>query len=145
MADAMDSKSIVGNNVWVQVPPPAPKTNLIARLDYFYCKRMPFHHILGLPKIFNFWEKGVKVRKGQTFEKKLAKAQFTTQWQTRWTQNPLLATTCGFKSHHLHQTEYKGASCALSSCFGLGYIRLCMRPSSSHLKGRNLQPFCSVW
>lgn len=25
MADAMDSKSIVGDNVWVQVPPSAPK------------------------------------------------------------------------------------------------------------------------
>ena len=25
MADASDSKSDVGNNVWVQVPPPAPK------------------------------------------------------------------------------------------------------------------------
>ena len=28
------------------------------------------------------------------------------EWQTRWTQNPLLVTTCGFKSHHLHQTRY---------------------------------------
>lgn len=26
MADALDSKSSVGNNVWVQVPPSAPKT-----------------------------------------------------------------------------------------------------------------------
>ena len=26
MADAMDSKSIVGDNVWVQVPPSAPKS-----------------------------------------------------------------------------------------------------------------------
>ena len=25
MADAMDSKSIVGDNVWVQVPPSAPR------------------------------------------------------------------------------------------------------------------------
>ena len=25
------------------------------------------------------------------------------EWQTRWTQNPLLATTCGFKSHLRHQ------------------------------------------
>ena len=27
MADAMDSKSIVGDNVWVQVPPSAPSKN----------------------------------------------------------------------------------------------------------------------
>ena len=27
MADAMDSKSIVGDNVWVQVPPSAPNKN----------------------------------------------------------------------------------------------------------------------
>lgn len=26
-------------------------------------------------------------------------------WQTRWTQNPLLATVCGFNSHHQHQAE----------------------------------------
>ena len=49
------------------------------------------------------------------------------------------------ESLEVHQTEDKGASCALSSCLGLGYIRLCMRPSPSHSKGRNLQPFCSVW
>lgn len=24
------------------------------------------------------------------------------EWQTRWTQNPLLATACGFKSRHRH-------------------------------------------
>ena len=27
MADATDSKSVVGNNVWVQVPPPVPIKN----------------------------------------------------------------------------------------------------------------------
>lgn len=26
------------------------------------------------------------------------------EWQTRRTQNPFLATGCGFKSHHRHQT-----------------------------------------
>ena len=25
------------------------------------------------------------------------------EWQTRRTQNPMLETTCGFKSHHQHQ------------------------------------------
>ena len=45
----------------------------------------------------------------------------------------------------VHQTKYKGASCALSSCLGLGYIRRCMRPSPSNLKERILQPFSFVW
>ena len=36
MADASDSKSDVGDNVWVQVPPPAPKErNAITRS--FFC------------------------------------------------------------------------------------------------------------
>ena len=36
MADASDSKSDVGDNVWVQVPPPAPKySKLIYRLAIF--------------------------------------------------------------------------------------------------------------
>ena len=26
LADGADSKSVVGNNVWVQVPPPAPSS-----------------------------------------------------------------------------------------------------------------------
>ena len=29
-------------------------------------------------------------------------------WQTRRTQNPLLATACGFKSHHRHQNNRDG-------------------------------------
>ena len=33
---------------------------------------------------------------------KLLKAE-VVEWQTRWTQNPLLETTCGFKSHLRHQ------------------------------------------
>ena len=49
------------------------------------------------------------------------------------------------ESLEVHQTEDKGASCTISSCLRLGYIRLCMRPSPSHSKGRNLQHFCSVW
>ena len=28
------------------------------------------------------------------------------EWQTRWTQNPLLETTCGFKSHLRHQETF---------------------------------------
>ena len=26
-------------------------------------------------------------------------------WQTRWTQNPVVVIPCGFDSHHLHQTK----------------------------------------
>ncbi len=29
------------------------------------------------------------------------------EWQTRRTQNPLMVTSCGFKSHLRHQTEIK--------------------------------------
>ena len=29
------------------------------------------------------------------------------EWQTRRTQNPMLVTTCGFKSHHQHQQSYR--------------------------------------
>ena len=37
MADATDSKSVVSNDVWVQVPPPAPSVpeSLLAVLDIF--------------------------------------------------------------------------------------------------------------
>ena len=44
------------------------------------------------------------------------------------------------ESLRLRQTEDKGASCALSSCLGLGYIRRCMRPSPSHLQEHTLRP-----
>ena len=30
------------------------------------------------------------------------------EWQTRWTQNPLWATMCGFKSHFRHQLKNIG-------------------------------------
>lgn len=30
LVDAIDSKSIIGNYVWVRVPPPAPKDNIVA-------------------------------------------------------------------------------------------------------------------
>ena len=36
MADAMDSKSIVGDNVWVQVPPSAPVALAIAGAFILY-------------------------------------------------------------------------------------------------------------
>ena len=36
MADAMDSKSIVGDNVWVQVPPSAPKNFQSKRVESFF-------------------------------------------------------------------------------------------------------------
>ena len=51
----------------------------------------------------------------------------------------------GFESHYLHQTAYKGASCALFACLALGHVRLCTLPSRSHLKVPNLQPFSAVW
>ena len=35
MADATDSKSVVGNNVWVQVPPPVPCWITIRNLEMF--------------------------------------------------------------------------------------------------------------
>ena len=38
------------------------------------------------------------------------------EWQTRRTQNPMLETTCGFKSHHQHQ-------CA--SGFARGFFCFC--------------------
>ena len=27
-------------------------------------------------------------------------------WQTRWTQNPVVVIPCGFNSHHQHQTRF---------------------------------------
>ena len=38
MADATDSKSVVGDNVWVQVPPSAPKKNVSNDLRSFFYK-----------------------------------------------------------------------------------------------------------
>gem|GEM_PF-3621488 len=38
MADASDSKSDVGNNVWVQVPPSAPMEELYKRFDELQLK-----------------------------------------------------------------------------------------------------------
>ena len=35
MADATDSKSVVGDNVWVQVPPSAPKKGTLVRAFFF--------------------------------------------------------------------------------------------------------------
>ncbi len=35
MADAMDSKSIMGDHVWVQVPPSAPKNTKSFDLVFF--------------------------------------------------------------------------------------------------------------
>ena len=51
----------------------------------------------------------------------------------------------GFESHYLHQTAYKGASCALFACRGLGHVGLSTLPSPAHLKVHNLQPFSAVW
>ena len=44
------------------------------------------------------------------------------EWQTRRTQNPMLETTCGFKSHHQHQ-------CA--SGFARGFFCFCGSESGS--------------
>ena len=73
MADATDSKSVVGNNVWVQVPPPAPArrkrhiacdelfhfVKLIARS--FCCSSLPNHNRLRWVVIW-FWVQNWKPR-----------------------------------------------------------------------------------
>ncbi len=35
MADAMDSKSIMGDHVWVQVPPSAPNFSILSKILSF--------------------------------------------------------------------------------------------------------------
>ena len=43
--------------------------------------------------------------------KRLSTLAEVVEWQTRRTQNPLVAIPCGFKSHHRHQTR-----CAIPLC-----------------------------
>ena len=48
MADASDSKSDVGDYMWVQVPPPAPKTSF-ERTRFFYClDTCAFHQVVEI-------------------------------------------------------------------------------------------------
>ena len=64
MADATDSKSVDGDIVWVQVPPPAPSVpeSLLAVLDFLFCaflfllssKAAPC--ILGVLPLFSLWK-----------------------------------------------------------------------------------------
>ena len=58
MADAMDSKSIVGDNVWVQVPPSAPKRveikKLISTLFYFIAEPIVKNIRLSIRAIASF-------------------------------------------------------------------------------------------
>ena len=55
MVDTIDSKSIIGNYVWVQVPPPAPKTYLIELLIKF--KGSNFFYVLCFNKMFQKFKK----------------------------------------------------------------------------------------
>ena len=41
------------------------------------------------------------------------------EWQTRRTQNPMLVTTCGFKSHHQHHKKSIGLIQNVSDLFSL--------------------------
>ena len=83
MADATDSKSVEGNFMWVRLPPAAPSEKL--SLTFRHCGG-------GVPKNVIF---------------------LGFQWQTRRTQNPLRATSCGFDSHQRHQQKNR-AEAALS-------------------------------
>ena len=55
MADEADSKSVVSDGVWVQVPPPAPKIDKDRKrlVDFIY-SLLPIHYS---PKICRFLEK----------------------------------------------------------------------------------------
>ena len=46
MADATDSKSVVGNNMWVQVPPPVPVWITIRDLVFFWLSGLTFRQVL---------------------------------------------------------------------------------------------------
>lgn len=49
MVDAADSKSAVGNYMWVQVPPPAPEFQLVGRsLTFAVLAAIPYFFILPL-------------------------------------------------------------------------------------------------
>ena len=40
-------------------------------------------------------------------EGKLKNMRMWRNWQTRWTQNPVMVTQCGFDSHHPHQKWFE--------------------------------------
>lgn len=50
----------------------------------------------GLPRA---WGEGIRKHFGT------AENAGVSEWQTMRTQNPLVATPCGFKSHHRHHNE----------------------------------------
>lgn len=43
MADVIDSKSVVGNHVWVRLPPTAPKKFVSFWYELFFCCRSKYH------------------------------------------------------------------------------------------------------
>ena len=101
MADATDSKSVVGNNVRVQVPPSAPIKITVLYAQFFLLIAYDIPPLLyGVPKKFIHFLGERKNRANWRYNLHLCKfkhwASVLTQWQTHKTQNPLLATTCTF-------------------------------------------------
>ena len=101
MADASDSKSDVGDNMWVQVPPPAPKR----RFDT--CCVKPFFVELSPKRTFTF----CKVQYIFTHKWKCCRNDtfFTYSVTLRWSVE--IATTSISKIRPLFTADFFGGNC----------------------------------